>query len=115
MSTIELTTHISLEQLLDAVAKLPAEQLDAFVSRVNALQLARAASKPVDSAAERRYNALVLKRQDETLTTEEYRELIALTNVMEEHHAQRLEAMNQLALLQGKSLNEVVTQFSSRD
>ena len=114
MSTIELTTHISLEQLLDAVAKLPADQLDAFVSRVNALQLARAASKPVDSATERRYKALVLKRQNETLTTEEHQELIDLTDIMEENHAQRLEAMSQLAQLQGKSLDDVISQFGSR-
>ncbi|MEO1267129.1 MAG: STAS/SEC14 domain-containing protein [Myxococcota bacterium] len=107
MSTIELTTYISLEQLLDAVAKLPADQLDAFVSRVNALQLARAASKPVDYATERRYKALVLKRQDETLTSEEHHELIAITDVMEEHHAQRFEAMSQLAQLQGKPLSEI--------
>jgi hypothetical protein len=63
--------------------------------------------------------ALIEKRDDETITAEEWRELAALTDRLELLHADRLAALAELAKLRGITLDEVMSQlgiqFSDRD
>lgn len=103
MSTIPI--EISTEQLLQAVERLPAHELDAFAARVNALrtrrevrrlsedetelllQINRATLEPAQQA---RFDELVAKRQGETITPAELQELIQLTDSIEQRDAERL-------------------------
>lgn len=58
-----------------------------------------------------RYQALKLKRDDETLTPEEHAELIALTDAIEGWNVQRLEIVSQLAKLRGVQLPEMMKEL----
>jgi hypothetical protein len=95
----------------------PAE-FQAFFGGVLALRARRVA--PVATAAEsdllvrinealpedraRRLERLQAKRDTESLTDEEHQELIRLSNESEERHANRLEALAELAALRGSTL-----------
>jgi hypothetical protein len=58
-----------------------------------------------------RMRALIEKRDEETITTEEWRELAALTDRLELLHADRLAALTELAKLRGITLDEVMCQL----
>jgi hypothetical protein len=58
-----------------------------------------------------RMRALIGKRDDETITAEEWRELAALTDRLELLHADRLAALAELAKLRGVTLDEVMSQL----
>lgn len=127
MSTIPI--EISTEQLLQAVERLPAEELAAFAARVNALrarqearrlsedetvlllQINRAGFEPGQQA---RFDELVAKRQDETITPTELQELIRLTNIIEERDVERLQALNDLARLRGTSVPALMNTLGIR-
>jgi hypothetical protein len=114
MSTIPI--EISTEQLLQAVERLPADELAAFTERVNALharrqvprlsedettlllQINRASLEP---AQQTRFDKLVAKRQAETITTAELQELIQLTDLSEQRDVERLQALGSLARIRG--------------
>jgi hypothetical protein len=58
-----------------------------------------------------RYRALKEKRDDETLTPEEHRELIALTDTIEGWNVERLEVVSRLAKLRGVPLPEMMKEL----
>lgn len=114
MSTIPI--EISTEQLLQAVERLPPDELAAFTVRVNALrarrqtprlsedettlllQINRASLAP---AQQTRFDELVAKRQAETIAAAELQELIQLTDLSEQRDVERLQAIGTLARLRG--------------
>lgn len=111
MTTIPI--EVSTEQLLRAVERLPAQDLDAFVAQVIALRaqrnaphltqeetaLLRRINAPLAPDLQRRFDDLVAKRQAETIAPDELDELIQLTEQVERHDAHRLAALNDLARL----------------
>ena len=111
MTTIPI--EVSTEQLLRAVERLPPQELEAFVAQVIALRaqrnvphltqeetvLLRHINAPLAPDLQRRFNELVAKRQAETITPDELHELIGITDQIEQHDAQRLAALNDLARL----------------
>jgi hypothetical protein len=58
-----------------------------------------------------RYHELIEKRRAGTITTDEYTELLELTDEVETLHAQRIEHLAELARLRGISLAEVMQQL----
>ncbi|AFZ23416.1 hypothetical protein Cylst_1106 [Cylindrospermum stagnale PCC 7417] len=118
MSTVKVEVQLSSEELLKAVEQLSHADLEKFVSQVISLQAQRKASRlPADEAEllikinqgipsdiQTIYDKLITKRQAETLTTEEHRELLGLTEQMEKLQAQRIEYLAELARLRGISL-----------
>ena len=58
-----------------------------------------------------RYYALVAKRQSAALTDDEYAELTAASNRIEELNAHRMERLAELARLRGTSLSELLDQL----
>jgi hypothetical protein len=58
-----------------------------------------------------RMRMLIGKRDDETITAEEWRELVSLTDRLELLHADRLAALAELAKLRGVTLDEVMSQL----
>lgn len=55
-----------------------------------------------------RYDDLIAKRIDETLTSDEYRELLQLTDQMEGLDVERLHALVELAKLRKTSLDDLM-------
>jgi hypothetical protein len=58
-----------------------------------------------------RYNVLVKKRHNETLTDVEYQELLNLTAQVESFNNQRLLHLIELSKLRNESLDEVMSSF----
>jgi hypothetical protein len=58
-----------------------------------------------------RYYSLVAKRQAEALTDQEYAELTALSNRIEELNAHRMERLSELARRRGTTLGELLDQL----
>lgn len=111
MTTIPI--EVSTEQLLRAVERLPAQDLDAFVAQVIALRaqrnaphltqeetaLLRKINTPIAPDLQRRFDELIARRQAETITPDELHELMGITEQIEQHDAERLAALSDLACL----------------
>ncbi|WP_071191229.1 STAS/SEC14 domain-containing protein [Trichormus sp. NMC-1] len=116
---MQVELQLSSEDLLKVVEQLNQADLKQFISQVIALQAQRNApslqkqeseillkinqSIPLD--IQKSYNNLIDKRDAETLTDNEYRELLHLTEMIEKQQAQRIEYLIELAKLRGISLN----------
>jgi phosphopantetheine adenylyltransferase len=57
------------------------------------------------------YDNLIAKRQDETLSSDEYQELLDLTEKVEQFDAKRIEAMIELANLRQTSVSQLMNQL----
>ena len=127
MSTIPI--EISTEQLLRAVERLPANELDTFVAQVIALRTRRTGGQlgtdetvllltinaaHLDPAQQARFDALVAKRQAETITPAELQELIELTDMIEQRDAKRLEALQELARLRQTTVGTLMDSLGIR-
>ncbi len=113
---------MSIEELLDSAAQLDTPELEHLVSEVLALQAKRRApclSK--DEAAllqkinqglppdvQQRYDTLIEKRQEETLTSDEHQELITLNDQIEESDAERVKDLATLAQLRNVSITALM-------
>jgi len=109
---------MSIEELLDSAAQLDTPELEYLVSEVLALQAKRRApclSK--DEAAllqkinqglppdvQQRYDTLIEKLQEETLTSDEHQELITMNDQIEESDAERVKNLATLAQLRNVSI-----------
>jgi hypothetical protein len=117
--------HISPDELLKAVEQMSLPELERFVDKAIALKAHRKAphlSKDESELLDRinhwlpshlkpRLDSLLAKREAETLAPEEEHELTALTDELEEAHAQRVEALAALANQRGITLREVMNQL----
>lgn len=122
MPTVKVEVQLSSEELLKAVEQLSLPDLERFVSQVIALQAQRKASSLPPAEAEllikinqgipldnqKYYDELIAKREADTLTTEEYSELLRLTEQIEKLQAQRIEYLAELARLRGISLTALM-------
>ena len=110
-----IRSEASTDDLFDAVAQLPTEELTVFVERVATLRAERIAphvshdeaallqriGRGLPDGLRRRYEELATKRDDERLTADEYAELLRLTDEVELLNAERAEAIVALARLRG--------------
>ena len=117
--------ELSPEQLLKAVSKLPPPELDRFIAQATKLrspvigrrlsrresELLLKVNRGVPADVQRRYDALIAKRQDFTLTSAEYDELLKLTDEIERLDAQRIEYLSELARLRKKPLTVVMDEL----
>jgi hypothetical protein len=122
MPTMKVELQLSSEDLLKAVEQLSQADLKQFISQVIALQAQRTAPSLMQQESElllkinqgisvdiqNYYNDLIAKREAETLTDEEHRELLSLTEQIEKQQAQRIEYLVELANLRGISLNALM-------
>lgn len=125
MPVVQVEAELSAEQLLQAVTQLPEAELMRFVAKVNLLRpprqerrLSRKESElllkinqGIPSELQRRYNALIARREDETLTQSEYDELIQLTHQVETSNAKRVEHLIELARLRKISLDHLMDEL----
>jgi hypothetical protein len=113
---------VTSRELLKAVERLPAAEFEDFVANVEALRARRRPDRL--NAAEsrllstinrgfpetwwRRYQALIAKRDAETLTAAEHRELLRLTHRAEGQEVKRVAALLRLARLRNQSVNQLM-------
>ncbi|MEA5610386.1 STAS/SEC14 domain-containing protein [Nodularia spumigena UHCC 0040] len=119
---MKVELQLSSDDLLKAVEQLSQADLKQFISQVIALQAQRTAPSLMQQESElllkinqvisveiqNYYNDLIAKRDTETLTDEEHRELLNLTEQIEKQQAQRIEYLVELANLRGISLNALM-------
>ncbi|TAF02555.1 MAG: STAS/SEC14 domain-containing protein [Nostocales cyanobacterium] len=119
---MKLELQLSSEELLKAVEQLHEPEFDKFVSQVIILNTQRKAAKLIKQEAELflknnqdisydaqiYYHQLRAKADEENLTNEEYRELLRLSEQIDQLQAHRFEYLADLAHLHGVSLVELM-------
>lgn len=122
MSIVKLEVYLSSEALLKAVEQLSQPDFEQFVSQLIALQAQRKAShlpkaeaelllkinQGIPSDTQKLYDELIAKRDAETLTNDEYIELLNLTEQIEKFQAKHIEYLSELARLRGISLTALM-------
>jgi len=125
MSTIQVEAQLSYNELLKAVEQLSLPELEQFVPQIIALQARhKAPTLPKDEAdlllrinqgmppdIQKRYDKLTAKRRAETLTPDEYSELLRLTDHIEKLEAKRVEYIAELARLRKTSLTALMKEL----
>jgi hypothetical protein len=99
-----------LEQLVDQVIAIRAERVAPHLTADESALLARI-NQGLPAEERARMRALIEKRDDETITSEEWQEFAALADRLELLHADRLAALAELAKLRGVTLDEVMSQL----
>ena len=110
LTTVRQMPIAELEQLVDQVIAIRAERVAPHLTADESALLARI-NKGLSPEDRTRMRALIEKRDDETIATEEWQELAALTDQLELLHADRLAALVELAKLRGVTLDEVMSQL----
>ena len=113
---------LSHQELLQAIKKMPPEELDAFVEQVVSLRAKRHAptlapnethllqhiNQALPETVWQRYRQLIKLRRQERLSEVEYEELLRLADSIEKDHLRRMELLADLAALRGQSLDQVM-------
>lgn len=129
MPVVQVEANLSLDQLVKAVEQLSRPDLDEFVPRVMALRAKRRAStlsrteadllqrinEGLPSGTRQRYANLIAQRQAETLTDEQYDELLQLTQQVEAFQARRVGYLAELAQLRKVALAELADSLDIRE
>lgn len=119
------TIQVEIDQLLSAALQLPRAELDQFVKKLLSLrrqseipqlpmresELLLKINQGVPAQLQQRFDQLVEKRRDNTLTPSEYQELLALTEQIEQFDVERLQWLIELAQLRGLTLDELMQQL----
>jgi hypothetical protein len=128
MPTIHLEALVSPDDLLRAADQLDPAELERFASQVLSLlahrrvpslsadetPLLQAINQGIPAALHERYEALVARRREGTLTPEEHAELRSLTDEVEAADVRRVEHLDKLARLRGVSLEAVMDSLGIR-
>jgi len=122
MAVVKVETELSTEKLLKAVGQLNKSELEQFASQVINLraqrlvhilsqaeaQLIMKISQGLPPGIQKRYDELIDKRQEEALGSDEYDELLRLTDQIENLEARRMEYLSELARYRKVSLTELM-------
>ena len=122
MTTLHVEAQVSCDDLLKAIGQLNPPDFERFVMDVIHLQATKKArnlsksesellikiNQQIPVATNQRYAELISKRRAETLTSDEYAELVALGERVEQLETQRIEALAELARLRKTTLTAVM-------
>ncbi|MDQ2809417.1 MAG: STAS/SEC14 domain-containing protein [Chloroflexota bacterium] len=122
MTLVQVQAQLSPEELVKAVEQLDNPELERFVGQVLSLRAYRNAPALVHSEAEllrrirddfsaeffTRYDDLLDKRDDDTLTAAEADELVAMLDKLEMHQADRLKCVGQLATIHNTTFDAMI-------
>jgi len=125
MTQITVQTQLPFEQLIQTVEQLDSAELEQLIVQAIRVQtkrkilslpseqslLLQQITQCVPTHLQERYELLIGKRQENTLTDEEYQELIKLGEHIEAIDVTRLENLTELAKLRQTSLNELIQEF----
>lgn len=122
MAIVKVETELSTDKLLKAVGQLNKSELEQFVSQVINLRAQRLVHSLSQAEAQlivkinqglppeiqKRYYELIDKRREESLGSDEYDELLRLTDQIENLEARRIEYLSELARYRKVSLTELM-------
>ena len=122
MPTVQVKAQLSSDDLMHAVKQLNPSELEGFVSQIIAFQAHQKApglskdeaelllkiNQGVPPDIQDRYDELITKRKSETLTPEEYDELLRITDQVEKLDAERLKYLEELACIREISLTALM-------
>jgi len=122
MAIVKVETQLSTDNLLKAVGQLNKHEIEQFVSQVINLRAQRLVHRLSQAEAQfimkinqglpaevkKRYDELVDKRRDESLSSEEYSELLRLSNQIENLEAKRMQSLSELARYRKVSPTELM-------
>ncbi|MCB9052200.1 MAG: STAS/SEC14 domain-containing protein [Lewinellaceae bacterium] len=125
MSSIQIKSSVTIEDLLQGVAQLEGKELDDFIQQVLSMSVRRKAghlgereselleliNESFPAPVQQRFRELDEKRRAETLTEAEQEELIRINSEMEMQNVQRLKYLSELALLRKVSLRSLMEQL----
>lgn len=125
MPTIQVEANLSPDHLLNAARQLSRQELNQFVegvlalrAQVNAPQLPMAESEllsqinqPVPVTLQQRYDALLARRDEHSLSLAEQQELLQLTDQVEALEAERMKHLLELAQLRRIPLAQLMRQL----
>lgn len=128
MPLVQVEARLSTDELLKAVGQLSRPELEQFAVQIITLRAQRRAPSLSQAEAElllkinqglppevqKRYNELVVKRRAESLTPDEYDELLRLTDQAENLEARRMEYLAELARLRQTSLVKLMKNLGIR-
>ncbi|MCU0393408.1 MAG: hypothetical protein MUE81_20030 [Thermoflexibacter sp.] len=99
---------MELDELMAQIVYLRRQKLPTVLSE-SETELLHKINKGLPSSIQKRYNFLINRRKAETLLPTEYEELLELTAYTENHNAQRLAYLLELAKLRNQTLDEIIT------
>lgn len=119
MPIVQLNAELSVDQLVNVVTQLPQTEFNEFlrtITRIHPLheehrfsaresELLLKINQGIPVAIQQRYDELLEKRDDRSLSAEEYEELLQLTNQIELLDAKRVEYLIELARLRNQPLS----------
>ena len=122
MTIVKVETELTTDNLLKAVGQLNKHEIEQFVSQVINLRAQRLVHRLSQAEAQfimkinqglpaevkKRYDELVDKRRDESLSSEEYSELLRLSNQIENLEAKRMQSLSELARYRKVSPTELM-------
>jgi len=125
MSSIQIKSSVSLEELIQGVTQLEGEELDAFIQQILAIRARRNAPNlearesellerinlGLSAPSRERWEELEAKRRAERLSEEEQAELIELSDALEALNVQRLQYLSELALLRQTDLRTLMEEL----
>ncbi len=125
MSYIHINTELQFDEFLKIVGQLNAGELDQLMSQVLSLQAKRKSpnlskeetelileiNNGLSPETRKRFDELNRKRQAETLTTSEHKELLNLIEQIEKYDMKRVGQMAELSRIRGISLSELIKEF----
>ena len=120
MTVIEVSAQIALPDLLAAMEKLPTNELDELLQEARQLQIRRKEEAELLSiiqwqlppAQADRLRELSQKQEEEQIAEQERRELLQLTDLVEEADVARAEALWALAQQRQVTLRDLLHQLS---
>jgi hypothetical protein len=124
MPTIQIETN----QLLEAASQMPREELERFVARLFVLkarqetpalseresELLTQINRGLTPATGERMKELIAKRQSGSISEDEVRELISITDEAERLNVARVKHLIELAALRNVTLDELIDQLGIR-
>ena len=128
MPTIQVETQLSTDKLLKAVGQLNQAELEQFVCQIIKLraqrqvhvlsqgeaQLLLKINEGLPPKVQKRYDELIAKRREESLTPDEYDDLLRLSAENENMEARRMEYFVELARYRKVSLTDLMESMGIR-
>ena len=125
MAQVQIQTKLSVDDLIKAINQLNKPELENFVRQMLALQAQRRApnlskreaelldkiNHAISPELQQRYEWLIERRKAESLTSDEYNELLKLTDVVEELEAKRVKYLAELAQVCRITLSQLTEQL----
>ena len=128
MPTIQVETQLSTDKLLKAVGQLNQAELEQFVCQIIKLraqrqvhvlsqdeaQLLLKINEGLPPEVQKRYDELIAKRREESLTPDEYDDLLRLSAENENMEARRMKYFVELARYRKVSLTDLMESMGIR-